>query len=278
MSARLTEIVAAIEELSPRERRALLRRLRVSGLLEHETLITDQQRLQIAPALGGTRRASGPRAATAREQVIAQPSSPAEEQSAPPRAAPRFLPTEPAPLVESSRTAQDHDDMTYRSPVSGKIVVGAPGAGQTQDPHAMSPLPGQAPEQPIRIIFDGGSKGNPGRGYGSYALRWPGQSEQIVQLQFGNHVTNNEAEYDTLIAALEAVLKRLADQRADAKSAKLIIHGDSLLVINQVLGSWKCKEARLKVRRDRAQELLGHFSRWQLRHHDRSESVKVLGH
>ena len=44
----------------------------------------------------------------------------------------------------------------------------------------MSPLPGQAPEQPIEIIFDGGSRGNPGQGYGSYALLWPGLPQQVV--------------------------------------------------------------------------------------------------
>ena len=97
----------------------------------------------------------------------------------------------------------------YRSPVSGKTVVGTfNAASPVDDPHAMHPLPGQAPEQPIGIIFDGGSKGNPGQGYGSYTLRWPGAQQQIVRLRFGDRVTNNEAEYDTLIAALEAVRSR----------------------------------------------------------------------
>ncbi len=82
--------------------------------------------------------------------------------------------------------------------------MGTPSELVEDDPYAMHPVPGQAPERPIVIIFDGGSKGNPGKGYGSYALRWPGQQERIVKLQFGDDVTNNEAEYDTLIAALEA--------------------------------------------------------------------------
>ncbi len=59
--------------------------------------------------------------------------------------------------------------------------MGAPSGVVEDDPYAMHPVPGQAPERPIVIIFDGGSKGNPGKGYGSYALRWPGQQEQIVQ-------------------------------------------------------------------------------------------------
>ena len=137
---------------------------------------------------------------------------------------------------------------------------------------------GKRRRRPIGIIFDGGSRGNPGRGYGSYALRWPGQPEQIVQLQFGDRVTNNEAEYDTLIAALEAVLKRLADGQADPRTAKLDVRGDSLLVINQVKGEWKVKNARMRVRRERARALIDGFGQWRLTHHDRSNSVRVLGH
>ena len=132
----------------------------------------------------------------------------------------------------------------YRSSVSGKVVIGPPTQAIPDDPHAMPPVPGQAPEEPIVLIFDGGSKGNPGKGYGSFALRWPGQTEQIVQLQFGDQVTNNEAEYDTLIAALDAVQSRLDDLGADTDAAELVVYGDSLLVINQVKGEWQCKEPR----------------------------------
>ncbi|MCB9140116.1 MAG: ribonuclease HI family protein [Caldilineaceae bacterium] len=142
----------------------------------------------------------------------------------------------------------------------------------------MSPLPGQAPDKPIEVIFDGGSRGNPGQGYGSYALRWPGQAERIVQLKFGHHVTNNEAEYDTLIAALEAILARLQDAGADPATAQVTMRGDSLLVISQVNGEWQCKEPRLQKRLTRTRELLRRFRLWSLIHQPREKSVAVLGH
>jgi ribonuclease HI len=142
----------------------------------------------------------------------------------------------------------------------------------------MPPLPGQAPEQPIGIIFDGGSKGNPGLGYGSYALRWPGQAQQIVQLQFGDGVTNNEAEYDTLAAALEAVVKRLRETKADPTTARVEIRGDSQLVINQVLGAWKCSDDRMRQRRDRVRSLLREFGSWEILYHPRENNVRILGH
>ena len=254
-TAAILEIIAEIEALTPEQRRQLQRRLYASGLFVPETLSADQNRLAVAPALGGkssTNHHPRPHAV----QVVT---------------APVALPT-PTPTVKS-----DADD--YRPPVSGKIVVGAPATQKAEpDPHLMPPLPGQAPEQPIGIIFDGGSRGNPGQGYGSYALSWPGEERQIVKLRFGNQHTNNEAEYDTLIAALEIILKRLHAAGADPKTARLDIRGDSLLVINQVHGRWQCKEARLQSRCQQARSLLQQFGHWRLNHHDRSHSVAVLGH
>ena len=249
--SRLLEIVEAIRALTQDERRRLQRRLRVSGLLAPEGYLTDRNRLRVATSLGLDER---------RPQPPALPEAQVKEM--------------PLPPVVAERTEAD-----YRSTVSGKMVVGTPGSAAAVDaPHAMAPVPGQAPEQPIEIIFDGGSHGNPGQGYGSYAARWPGANQQIVRLRFGERVTNNEAEYDTLIAALEATLKRLEDQNADLATASLDIRGDSLLVVNQVTGRWECHEPRLQVRCDRVQYLLQRFGRWQLVHHRREHSVEVLNH
>jgi ribonuclease HI len=266
MKPSLPDIITAVQTLSPGQRRKLYRRLRVVGLLGDEELWTDRNRLSVAPALGERLNrwpgiTPGGQAEASR-QVAGQPAAPLS-----PRADTEMKPADGGKISAS-----------YDSPVSGRVVVGAPDDAATNDPHAMTPLPGQAPEQPIGIIFDGGSKGNPGEGYGSYAVDWPGLPQQMVRLKFGSRVTNNEAEYDTLIAALEAILKRLLDAGADPGSARLVIRGDSLLVINQVKGDWQCKEPRLRMRRDRVRELLHQFGSWELIHHKREKSVEVLGH
>ena len=266
LASDLEAIVAAVQRLAPAQRRQLLRRLRTSGLFEADELLTDRNRLHVAPALGlrtrrVLRRMAPPTAASATVAASPVPPAPVSKVATP------VAPKQQAPIPEN-----------YRSPVSGKVVVGSPHAAAPADPHAMAPLPGQAPEQPIVVIFDGGSRGNPGQGYGSYALRWPGQPQQIVQLRFGDRVTNNEAEYDTLIAALEAILQRLQDAGAVTTSARVDIRGDSLLVINQVKGQWEAKEPRLQVRRQRVRDLLQHFGQWQLTHHGREHSVQTLGH
>lgn len=240
------QLIEEIRQLSPAERRRLARQLRINGLLEVEIPLTDPQPLAVAPALS--------------QQSLQQLRRPAAAPS----------PPQEVPANQAGTP--------YRSPVRGRVVVGAPGDGQETPPSVMSPLPGQAPEQPIRVVFDGGSKGNPGQGYGSYALEWPGFPRQVVQLKFGDQVTNNEAEYDTLIAALEAILKRLHESGADVRSARLDIWGDSLLVLSQVKGEWKVNKAELESRRDRARALLAQFGQARLSHHQREKSVEILGH
>jgi ribonuclease HI len=89
-------------------------------------------------------------------------------------------------------------------------------------------------------------------------------------------VTSHEAEYDTLIASIEAVLQRLGDKGAASKTAKVEISGDSLLVINQVLGAWEAEEMRLQVRRDRVRELLDAFGSWQLTYFERESKEESL--
>jgi ribonuclease HI len=262
------QVLEAMQQLSPEERRRIQRYLRTVGLVAGEELLTDRNRLQVAPALGLQYRALRRRQQRAQSSmarfVAAQPAEPQAEV--------------PAVPVHRSGDAPPQPEEDYRSPVSGKVVVGAPGTEAPLEPHAMAPLPGQAPEQRIVVIFDGGSRGNPGQGYGSYALRWPGQAQQIVQLRFGDKVTNNEAEYDTLIAALEAVLKRLKDSGAAPATASLEARGDSLLVVDQVLGAAEVKEPRLHARRQRVRDLLEQFGHWRLVHHTREHSVRTLGH
>lgn len=288
----LEQIVELVRRLSPQERRQLLQRLRVSGLLPAETSGTDQNRLTNATALGkrGSAPAGGGSAPGSSTKgptkppgqggsggQIQQGSQPQNPTQAPPQHQPKETDrpgagvSAPLPL----RFAGVNDAQGRRA--GGKVVIGVP-AEKDADPHAMPPLPGQAPEQPIGIIFDGGSKGNPGIGYGSYALRWPGQAQQIVQLQFGDGVTNNEAEYDTLAAALEAVLKRLRELKADPMTARVEIRGDSQLVINQVLGEWKCTEERMRQRRDRVRSFLREFGSWEILYHPRENNVRILGH
>ena len=126
----------------------------------------------------------------------------------------------------------------------------------------------------VQLIFDGGSIGNPGRGYGSYQLTFDGRSEPVERLNFPGQSTNNEAEYATLIAALEALSREIPDLSA----VQLEIRGDSQLVIYQITGKWKAKDERMRERKERVLALLARFGGWQATWHARGNSVKAFGH
>lgn len=129
-----------------------------------------------------------------------------------------------------------------------------------------------------QIVFDGGALGNPGRGYGSFRIEGPAGQLALERLNFDHislNVTNNQAEYRSLIGALELLIDRLGPDAADAT---VVVHGDSLLVINQLLGRWKVKNEGLRPLFARAAALLKVFHRTELKWHARINSVQVLGH
>lgn len=129
-----------------------------------------------------------------------------------------------------------------------------------------------------RIVFDGGSLGNPGKGYGSYRITGPGVDTGVVPLDFspdGEVVSNNQAEYRTLIAALTA-LPTLAN-RPPGQIA-VTIYGDSKLVIEQLSGRWKVKHPDMRLWHTEAKALLGMFGEHRLTWHPRAKSVDELGH
>ena len=129
------------------------------------------------------------------------------------------------------------------------------------------------------IVFDGGSKGNPGKGYGSYQIsRARDDKTRIRRLEFPGKTTNNEAEYLTLIEALTELIGGIKKAGNNASAFSVHVQGDSQLVINQVAGRWKVNEPRLKPLRDKTQMLLGQFGSHQVVWQPREKSVEVLGH
>jgi ribonuclease HI len=127
------------------------------------------------------------------------------------------------------------------------------------------------------LVFDGGSRGNPGPAYGSFlVLDERGRRIGGRRLNFGRG-TNNEAEYRTLIAGLRWLLDGPrgvpSPQRVD-----LEIRGDSRLVLSQLSGAWKAKNKRMRALRDEARQLLARFGHVRYVQQPRSESVRLLGH
>ncbi len=128
------------------------------------------------------------------------------------------------------------------------------------------------------LVFDGGSLGNPGKGYGSFHLSSRDGFETIERLEYGNNVTNNQAEYRTMLAGVEAALQWTREHGRNPTNLSICIKTDSKLVVEQVNGRWKVKHPDLQPLCLRARQLLAQFGRKQLTWHPRAESVKLLGH
>lgn len=108
----------------------------------------------------------------------------------------------------------------------------------------------------VTLRFDGASRGNPGKG-SSAAVLFDGTGTCIGQAyrRLDGKVTNNEAEYTGLLAGLR-LLCSMQSSMQGVSAASLIVEGDSKLVIEQVFGSWKCKDARMKALAGAAKELV----------------------
>ena len=130
------------------------------------------------------------------------------------------------------------------------------------------------------LVFDGGSLGNPGKGYGSYRLSRSADGKSMTKrLSFGGRVTNNQAEYRSLIAGLEELQGIVRAAGKPTSDYAVAVLGDSKLVVEQVNGRWKVRDAGLRPLHERAVQLFRSFAAsstvsWQ----PRESSVRVLGH
>ena len=78
--------------------------------------------------------------------------------------------------------------------------------------------------------------------------------------------TNNQAEYEDLLLGLE-ILQSMEVQR-------VLAFGDSLLIVQQVTGVYQCLEASLNIYLDKCLDIIGQFTKFQIRHIPRHEKYK----
>ncbi len=103
----------------------------------------------------------------------------------------------------------------------------------------------------LMIFSDGGARGNPGPAAIAFLIL----SEKYEPLQTSSSYidlhTNNQAEYQALIAALESAITLNADD--------VICHLDSELVTKQLTGEYTVKNAELRQKWKKVQELKKQF-------------------
>jgi ribonuclease HI len=128
------------------------------------------------------------------------------------------------------------------------------------------------------LVFDGGSQGNPGPTYGSYRFGPKGGHLRNPMRLVFEEGTNNEAEYQSLIAGVRGILEELKSESFPASAVRLEVRGDSQLVIRQLEGTWKAKDSRMRGFRDEARSLLDAFGDVRYTYQPRSRTVRLLGH
>jgi len=93
----------------------------------------------------------------------------------------------------------------------------------------------------INVYTDGGSKGNPGPSSIGIVFYVNGVSDYRFNQSIGT-ATNNDAEYFALIKALEILISRYHN-----KNPKQVnFYSDSRLMVNQVNGLFKVKNAKIR--------------------------------
>lgn len=128
------------------------------------------------------------------------------------------------------------------------------------------------------LTFDGGSRGNPGVGYGSYELRTRDDRARVERREYGDNVTNNEAEYRTLVEGLTDALATLRAAGKEPRAYRVRVQGDSQLVIRQLKGEYAVKHPAMRVLHGQVLALAAQFASVEYLWHARANSVKTLGH
>jgi len=109
----------------------------------------------------------------------------------------------------------------------------------------------------VHAYFDGASRGNPGPASVGYVL----VDDSGIVTEGGETIgtaTNNQAEYEALIRAVEVA--------RDYGFDDVHIRGDSELIVKQVRGEWDTNDPELREHRIQVRELLTDFDDWQIEH------------
>jgi len=115
---------------------------------------------------------------------------------------------------------------------------------------------------------DGGCRGNPGPGAIGVVIRKDGQILTKYSEFIGRRVTNNIAEYEALIKALEIA----ADFTKDEVTCVL----DSELIVKQLLGKYRVKNPKLLELFLKVQKLQERFKKIRYKHVSRWDKFQQI--
>ena len=110
----------------------------------------------------------------------------------------------------------------------------------------------------IVVNVDGGARGNPGPAAIAAVATTPDGELVESRGEAIGRATNNVAEYRALLLGIELA--------QDLGASEVDLVGDSELVVKQVKGEYRVKDANLRPLHGQVRAALGDFDRWSIRH------------
>jgi ribonuclease HI len=125
--------------------------------------------------------------------------------------------------------------------------------------------------RPELVIYcDGGARGNPGPAAIGAVVLDPSTDPPTRLATVSERIgvaTNNVAEYRALVAALEAA--------REFPARRVRIRADSQLIVRQLEGRYRVKQAHLRPYYERARELLSEYEDVELTHVPREQNTEA---
>ena len=126
------------------------------------------------------------------------------------------------------------------------------------------------PRSELVIYCDGGARGNPGPAAIGAVVLDPSTDPPTRLATVSERIgvaTNNVAEYRALVAALEAA--------REFPARRVRVRADSQLIVRQLEGRYRVKQAHLRPYYERARELLSEYEDVELTHVPREQNTEA---
>ncbi len=146
-----------------------------------------------------------------------------------------------------------------------KILTEAASALPETEPERMSPeLPEITGKRDFVIYTDGASRGNPGPAALGILIKDRLDEEVLRVGKTLGRMTNNQAEYQALIQALKLA--------RDLTAEKVLIKSDSELMVKQMTGQYKVRNAKMLPLYKEAKQLSAGLKAFRITHIPRNEN------
>jgi ribonuclease HI len=119
----------------------------------------------------------------------------------------------------------------------------------------------------VIVNVDGGARGNPGPAAIAAVVSTPDGRIVDREGRAIGRATNNVAEYKALLLGIERA------REAGASEVELV--GDSELIVKQVKGEYRVKDAGLRPLHAEVRAALEPFERWSIRHVRREQNTEA---